>query len=240
VGAGAESQPESQPESLVMRIIYLLRDQRLSKSQISTFLGQKMVSGYPDHFCMDSAFETFCSDTERFIAHSISFDAQFIPFMKEKKKFCTMMTNMNIVAVEFLGWKNEWKWPKLSETAIHYGCPLNESDLHNSMYDTEITSYIFSKMLETIKNDCNGVAAEIDDSIPDFNSHYNFTWQLRNVNENLVSQCRAGDALNLIRDSNTSTDNYLGVAIKSGEHLGDVESSDIRYYNLSLFNTCLC
>jgi predicted HTH transcriptional regulator len=45
-GAGAESQPESQPESLVMRIIYLLRDQRLSKSQISTFLGQKMVSGH--------------------------------------------------------------------------------------------------------------------------------------------------------------------------------------------------
>jgi len=41
VGAGAESRPES----LVMRIIYLLRDQRLSKSQISTFLGQKMVSG---------------------------------------------------------------------------------------------------------------------------------------------------------------------------------------------------
>ena len=38
-------QPESQPESLVTRIIYLLRDQRLSKSQISTFLGQKMVSG---------------------------------------------------------------------------------------------------------------------------------------------------------------------------------------------------
>jgi ATP-dependent DNA helicase RecG len=46
VGAGAESQPESQPESLVMRITYLLRDQRLSKSQISTFLGQKMVSGH--------------------------------------------------------------------------------------------------------------------------------------------------------------------------------------------------
>ena len=37
VGAGAES--------LAIRIIYLLCDQRLSKSQISTVLGQKMVSG---------------------------------------------------------------------------------------------------------------------------------------------------------------------------------------------------
>jgi DNA polymerase-3 subunit epsilon len=187
---------------------------------------------YQVHFCMDSAFETFCSDTERFVAHNIPFDTQFIPFMGGKKKFCTMMTNMNIVAVEFLGWKNEWKWPKLSETAIHYGCPLNEGNLHNSTYDTEITSYIFSKMLETVKNDCNGVAAEIDDSIPDFNSHYNFTWQLRNINESLASQCKAGEVLDLTRESKTDNVNLVGVVTKSGEHLGDVESSDLRYYGL--------
>lgn len=204
---------------------------RLTREMITE---KRVDCTYPDHFGMDSTFETFCSDTERFIAHSISFDTQFIPFIGGKKKFCTMMTNMNIVAVEFLGWKNEWKWPKLSETAIHYGCPLNESDLHNSMYDTEITSYIFSKMLETIKNDCNGVAAEIDDSPPEFDSHYNFTWQLRNVNESLALQCKVGEVLNLTRESKADNVNYnyVGVVTKSGEHLGDIELSDLRYYGL--------
>jgi DNA polymerase-3 subunit epsilon len=119
-------------------------------------------AAYPKHFSMDPDFETFCSDTERFVAHNISFDMQFIPFMREKKKFCTMMTNMNIVAVEFLESKNEWKWPRLSETAIHYGIPLNESGLHNSMYDTEITAKVLSKMLEAINRDDNGIKPHQD------------------------------------------------------------------------------
>jgi hypothetical protein len=36
---------------------------------------------YPDHFCTDSTFETFCSDAERFVAHNISFEMQFVPFI---------------------------------------------------------------------------------------------------------------------------------------------------------------
>lgn len=103
---------------------------------------------YPKYFTDDPDFETFCSDTKRFVAHNVSFDIQFIPFIGEKKKFCTMMTNTDIVAVYFMEWKREWKWPKLSETAVHYGIPFNESELHDSMIDTEITSQIFFKMLE--------------------------------------------------------------------------------------------
>jgi DNA polymerase III epsilon subunit-like protein len=202
---------------------------RLTKDVITEKRGD---CTYPDHFCMDSAFETFCSDTERFIAHSISFDAQFIPFMGGKKKFCTMMTNMNIVASEFLEWKNEWKWPKLSETAIHYCIPFHESDLHNSMYDTQITTNIFSKMLDAIKNDLNGIAGEFDNSMPDFNPQYNFTWQLRNVNESLASQCKVGEVLNLTKESETDNVHYVGVVTNSGEHLGDIESSDLQNYGL--------
>lgn len=187
---------------------------------------------YPEHFCMDSDFETFCSDTKRFIAHNISFDMQFIPFLAEKKKFCTMMTNMDIVCVNFMEWKREWKWPKLSETAVHYGIQFCERELHGSMADAEITAKIFIKMLETIKKDGNGITVEIDDSLPVFDSRYNFTWQLRNVNESLVSQCRVGDVLYLIKESKTDTANYVGVATKSGEYLGDVDSSDLRYYGL--------
>jgi len=108
-------------------------------------------AAYPEYFCIDSDFETFCSDTKRFIAHNISFDMQFVQIIGNKKKLCTMKTNMDIVAVEFMKWKNEWKWPKLSETAVHYGISFNESDLHNSMADTEITAKIFIKMLETAR-----------------------------------------------------------------------------------------
>lgn len=103
---------------------------------------------YPEHFHLDNAFEIFSSDAKRFIAHNISFDTQFIPFIANKKKLCTMKTNMDIVAAGYLQWKREWKWPKLSETAVHYGIPFNESELHNSMTDTEITAQIFFKMLE--------------------------------------------------------------------------------------------
>ena len=106
---------------------------------------------YPEHYCMDSDFETFCNDTKRFVAHNISFDMQFIPFIGNKKKLCTMMTNMDIVAAGFMKWKKEWKWPKLSETAVHYGIQFNDSELHNSMADAEITAKIFMKMLVTAR-----------------------------------------------------------------------------------------
>lgn len=71
---------------------------------------------YPEHFTADDDFENFCNGVLRFVAHNISFDMQFVPFIGNKKKLCTMMTNMDIVAAGFMKWKNEWKWPKLSET----------------------------------------------------------------------------------------------------------------------------
>lgn len=107
---------------------------------------------YPEHFKMDSDFEVFCNDTKRFAAHNISFDSRFVPFIAKQKKFCTMMTNTDIVAVYFMKSKRDWKWPKLSETAAYYSISFNESDLHGSMADTEITSKIFMEMLKRAKN----------------------------------------------------------------------------------------
>lgn len=106
---------------------------------------------YPKHFSEDPDFKNFCKDVLRFIAHNISFDMKFINPSGNEKKFCTMMTNTNIVATEFLKWKNEWKWPTLSETASYYGIPFIESDLHSSMTDTEIAASIFEKMLVAAK-----------------------------------------------------------------------------------------
>ena len=106
---------------------------------------------YPEHFTVDDGFEKFCNGVKRFVAHNISFDAQFVPFLGNKKKLCTMITNMDIVTAGFLRRKNQWKWPKLSETAIHYGIQFSDGELHNSMADTEITAKIFLKMLETAR-----------------------------------------------------------------------------------------
>jgi DNA polymerase-3 subunit epsilon len=105
-------------------------------------------ANYPKYFTEDNAFETFCNGVSRIVAHNISFDVQFVPFMKNKKKFCTMMTNMDIVAVQYFERKKEWKWPKLSETACYYGLSFSNSELHNSMYDVDITSKVFLKMFE--------------------------------------------------------------------------------------------
>jgi len=106
---------------------------------------------YAMHFAEDPDFESFCAGVLRFVAHNISFDSQFIPFLGRKKKLCTMMSNMDIVAVHFMQSKNEWKWPTLSETALHYGISFTNSDLHGSMKDAEITAEIFMKMLHAAR-----------------------------------------------------------------------------------------
>jgi DNA polymerase III epsilon subunit-like protein len=115
-------------------------------------ISEKRISvHYPKHFIYDTDFKQFCEGVVRFVAHNILFDMRFISFLKAKKKFCTMKTNTDIVAAEFLKWKNEWKYPKLSETASFYEIAFNEIDLHSSLADTELTAKIFFKMCNAIK-----------------------------------------------------------------------------------------
>jgi len=102
---------------------------------------------YFRNFNDDPAFEDFCKGVNRFIAHNISFDCKFVP-LSGKRKFCTMMANTDIVCTEWLPYKREWKWPKLSETASYYEIPFNEDELHGSMTDAELTAKIFAKMLQ--------------------------------------------------------------------------------------------
>lgn len=103
-------------------------------------------ASYSRNFNDDHAFEDFCKGVNRFIAHNISFDCKFVS-LPGKVKFCTMITNTDIVAASMHPRKNEWKWPTLSETATYYGIEYNKCDLHMSMVDTEVTAKIFMKML---------------------------------------------------------------------------------------------
>jgi len=106
---------------------------------------------YPRHFAGDEDFKKFCRGINLVVAHNVSFDTRFAPHLKRKKKFCTMMINTDIVAVRFLEWKGEWKWPTLSETADFYGVSYQGDGLHRSINDTRITEGIFRKMLEAVK-----------------------------------------------------------------------------------------
>ena len=96
---------------------------------------------WPIYFKDDSDFETFCLDAGFFVAHNIQFDTQFVPGLAERDQFCTMKSN------------TIRKYPKLSELAAEYGIGFNINELHQSMYDTEITAEIFQRMVGEILPD---------------------------------------------------------------------------------------
>ena len=78
-----------------------------------------------------------------------------------------------------------------------------------------------------------GIFVELDLMNPSsFVGLDNFTTQLEEINEDLISECKVGDALNLIRERKSDNINYVGVADKSGKHLGSINPSDVRNYYL--------
>ena len=82
-----------------------------------------------------------------------------------------------------------------------------------------------------------GICVELDLMNPSsFDSLNNFTTQLEEINEDLISQCKVGDALNLIRERKSDNVNYVGVADKSGKHLGSINPSDERNYYYERIN----
>jgi len=104
---------------------------------------------YAKFFNEDEDFGIFCQDSHLLVAHNISFDASFIPFIRRgKSEFCTMKNNTDIVRSKWMPDKNEWKWPTLKETATFYNITASSKNLHNSMYDTEITALIFIEMVK--------------------------------------------------------------------------------------------
>jgi DNA polymerase III epsilon subunit-like protein len=122
---------------------------RLTKEEITK---RRDNANYPEYFIQDIGFFNFCQGISRFVAHNIDFDLKFIPFLNDKKKFCTMKINTDIVAIKLLDWKNEYKYPTLAETAMFYNVQFDENSLHDSMVDIEIIVKVFEKMLEKAKN----------------------------------------------------------------------------------------
>ncbi len=102
------------------------------------------ISTYPLYFKRDVDFIKFCEDTEHYVAHNIEFDRKFLD-IQLKNQFCTKLENIDILKIP--GSYGKYKWPRLNETAIHYGIELENELLHGSLYDAEICKKIFLKML---------------------------------------------------------------------------------------------
>lgn len=97
---------------------------------------------YPLYFENDvDSFKKFCDNPVLYVAHNISFDTQFIPFISDKDNvFCKMKNNTHT--------NRNGKWPKLEETARYYKIKIDNNQFHNSEYDTEICLKIFQKMFQ--------------------------------------------------------------------------------------------
>ena len=138
-----------------------------------------------------------------------------------------------------------------SETAAYYGIPFHERELSCSMSDAEITAKVFLKMIEAINSEVDMGSKENKKEIIieskkkrkciirtssatnfEFNNLNYFTTKLEGINENLISQCKEGEALKLLRERKPDNPNYVGVANNFGEHLGDINPSDIRNKSL--------
>ena len=88
-----------------------------------------------------------------FVAHNISFDLNFLPPEIQKNvisgkysKFCTMKANAEFVGI--LNDKGNFKNPKLSEACEKYNISFDESEAHDSKYDTEKAFEVYRKTVK--------------------------------------------------------------------------------------------
>lgn len=59
-----------------------------------------------------------------------------------------MLENIDIVKIPSNSYYSSFKWPKLMECANYYNIPVDENELHNSMYDVVIMGRVMFKMLK--------------------------------------------------------------------------------------------
>ncbi|MBE0427366.1 MAG: HNH endonuclease [Nitrospirae bacterium] len=80
-----------------------------------------------------------------------------------------------------------------------------------------------------------GICVELDvmNPLSSFDSLNNFTTELEEINEIILSQCNVGDSLNLIRERKPEDVNYVRVTTKSDKHLGKINPSDVGNYSLA-------
>jgi len=113
---------------------------------------------------------------------------------------------------------------------VHHITPLSNGGDHFS----EDNLIALCKSCHGSIHASGGIGVELDlmNLSSSFDSLNNFTTQLEEINEDLISQCKVGDALNLLRERKSDNINYVGVVNKSGKYLGSINPSDVRNYYL--------
>lgn len=80
-----------------------------------------------------------------------------------------------------------------------------------------------------------GIAVElnIDNLFGSLDHVNNFTTKLKNIDEKILSQCNNDDNVILIREHRQENPSYVGVINRSGEYIGEINSSDVSYHYLA-------
>ena len=145
--------PSHGPLELVERFerFYLPKESLSSQAvkihglSMDVLIERRANRNWPVHFADDEEFLSFLQPAGLFVAHNVDFDTQFVPFLYDKTRFCTMKSNTT------------GKYPKLEELARRFGIETDPIRFHDSSYDTYITSLIFNRM--------------VADALPDVQQH---------------------------------------------------------------------
>lgn len=112
---------------------------------------------YPRHFKDDSGFYKFSQGAMAYVGHNIEYDLQVIFWRDKIKSLCTKEINEPILKIPptesmiRYGRGHQFKAPNLTEAAKFWEIPLQEGDLHSSMYDVEVTLKVLEKVYQQVK-----------------------------------------------------------------------------------------
>lgn len=90
---------------------------------------------------------------EVMVVYSRGFDVKFLAasgFKIRTDVYDVMSAVADEVKVEWLYWKESWKWPKLTEAAEYYGYEW-EGNPHRALTDTKATLHVLKSFLEDIE-----------------------------------------------------------------------------------------
>lgn len=123
--------------------VHGLDEETITKKRMG--FSENEIKEYARHFRRDDQFSRVVRWADLIVGHRISFDLSFLPWVHTSHSFCTMHSNARIVQKRFM--KDSWRWPKLVETAEHYGIEVDDEKLHGSWYDTVLVFLVFKAMV---------------------------------------------------------------------------------------------
>lgn len=128
----------------------------------------------------------------------------------------------------------------LCELCLNDGIKNKSDDVHHIIPLTQGGEPFSEDNLIALCDSCHssihssgGIALDININIFGPDPLNNFTTQLKNINEDILSKCKEDEDVNLIRERKPDDSSYVGVANILGEHIGDINPHEISHYYLA-------